>query len=359
MNPLSIEEKLIFTRVKRAAIVWLLLLRMDPKPVNETLAAETLQIDKETARKYLRTLHELEIVTRLGRFDGYQLTNGGRQIPLPMELRTLAETNAGFPRSDGRQDISQETERGKSAFERGNPAFDPLLKEEEEELINNDINSSSSNEKINRILLENSEMLFGSSVVEWGIDLDQIDPALILGWLSSAYNNRSKLKSAASVVYRRLQNKETPPKKYFDNPEKYLSAEYLDAVGLSHMIPKCFDCDSYPCECPPVEIIERLDPEPNPRIFESWGSGSMTPDRAWNAAKDQLNLEMPRAAFETWIASVPLIDADPDLAEITIGVYNEYSRDWISSRLTSVITRLMTGILNKSVTLRIEIISPA
>lgn len=134
---LSIEEKLIFRDVKKAAIVWLLLLRLDPTPVSESNAAEILQIDKETARKYLRTLNELMICTRLGRYDGYNLTESGRQMALPLELSRISDqSSAEIPRSgdfnnnESLIDLDDLTslslikrERGNPAFERGNPAF--------------------------------------------------------------------------------------------------------------------------------------------------------------------------------------------------------------------------------------------
>ena len=86
MSPLTIEEKLIYRNIKRAAIVWLLLLRLDPQPITETTAADILQIDRATARKHLKSLSEIGICTRLGRYNGFILTQTGRQLALPTEL---------------------------------------------------------------------------------------------------------------------------------------------------------------------------------------------------------------------------------------------------------------------------------
>lgn len=91
MTALTIEEKLIYRNIKRAAIVWLLLLRLDPEPITETLASDILQIDRSTARRYLKTLNELEICTRLGRYNGYILTDSGRQLALPSELSAIGK----------------------------------------------------------------------------------------------------------------------------------------------------------------------------------------------------------------------------------------------------------------------------
>jgi len=148
MQQLKIQEKLIFRNVRKAAIVWLLIIRLDPQPVTETIAAETLQIDKETARKYLRTLHECEIITRLGRYKGYTLTDGGRQLTLPLQMQILQGGSAEFPRSEDLKALNLTTtkkntidknplivvvkalkaliksERGKTALERGNSALE-------------------------------------------------------------------------------------------------------------------------------------------------------------------------------------------------------------------------------------------
>jgi len=91
VTALTIKEKLIYGRIKKAAVIWLLLLRLDPSPLTEKDAAEILQINKSTARDYLRTLSELHIITRLGRYSGYILTDTGRQMALPEPLTKLAK----------------------------------------------------------------------------------------------------------------------------------------------------------------------------------------------------------------------------------------------------------------------------
>lgn len=74
--------------------------------------------------------------------------------------------------------------------------------------------------------------------------------------------------------------------------------------------------------------------------------------RFWQAAREQLRMEMPKAAYDTWVRDAELVAYDGDAGEIVIGVHNSYARDWLDSRLTSTITRLMTGIMNQSVSVR-------
>ncbi len=72
----------------------------------------------------------------------------------------------------------------------------------------------------------------------------------------------------------------------------------------------------------------------------------MKPQQAWEAAVGQLQMEMPKAAFDTWVRDAQLISYED--GEFTIGVFNAYARDWLESRLSSTLTRLLTGIMNAS-----------
>ena len=71
----------------------------------------------------------------------------------------------------------------------------------------------------------------------------------------------------------------------------------------------------------------------------------MNAEQAWQATVGQLQMEMSKAAFDTWVKSAELIAYDEET--FTIGVQNAYARDWLESRLTSKITRLLTGIMNR------------
>lgn len=171
---ITIEEKLIFRNVKKAAIIWILALRMDPQPISESSAAEILQIDKETARKYLRILNECNIITRLGRFSGYALTQSGKQLALPLELSRM-RASAEIPRSDQFNNIESlkdsnlntsilliNGERGNPALERGNSAFDPAPVENSPNPVEKSSNpvekpGISTDELIDQILEENPE----------------------------------------------------------------------------------------------------------------------------------------------------------------------------------------------------------
>lgn len=72
---------------------------------------------------------------------------------------------------------------------------------------------------------------------------------------------------------------------------------------------------------------------------------SIQPERAWQMALDQLRLDMPKASFDTWVRDTNFVSFEAGV--YTIGTPNSYGREWLESRLTSTLTRLMTGILNQ------------
>jgi chromosomal replication initiator protein len=71
----------------------------------------------------------------------------------------------------------------------------------------------------------------------------------------------------------------------------------------------------------------------------------MNEKQAWQAAVGQLQMEMSKASFDTWVRSAELIGFSEDI--FTIGVKNAYARDWLESRLSSKVTRLLSGIMNR------------
>ena len=76
----------------------------------------------------------------------------------------------------------------------------------------------------------------------------------------------------------------------------------------------------------------------------------MRPDQAWQATLGQLEMEMPKAAFDTWVRETEMLAYED--GSFMIGVHNAYARDWLQSRLSSKVTRLLTGIMDRTVEVR-------
>jgi hypothetical protein len=72
---------------------------------------------------------------------------------------------------------------------------------------------------------------------------------------------------------------------------------------------------------------------------------SIQPEQAWQMALDQLRMSMPKASFDTWVRDTRFVSFEDGV--FTISTPNAYGREWLANRLTSTLTRLMTGILNQ------------
>ncbi len=73
----------------------------------------------------------------------------------------------------------------------------------------------------------------------------------------------------------------------------------------------------------------------------------MNASQAWQAVVGQLQMEMPKATFETWVRDAQMIKFEENA--FTIGLKNAYARDWVENRLTSTISKALTGIMGRSV----------
>jgi chromosomal replication initiator protein len=73
----------------------------------------------------------------------------------------------------------------------------------------------------------------------------------------------------------------------------------------------------------------------------------MNAEQAWQSVLGQLQMEMPRASFDTWVRDTrPISHQD---GALTIGVRNAYARDWLENRLATTVNRLLGGLMNGSV----------
>lgn len=76
----------------------------------------------------------------------------------------------------------------------------------------------------------------------------------------------------------------------------------------------------------------------------------MNPEQAWQSALGQLQMEMPKASFDTWVRDTRVVAFEDGL--FTIGVRNAYACEWLQGRLTSTVTHLLQGIMNQPVEVR-------
>lgn len=67
----------------------------------------------------------------------------------------------------------------------------------------------------------------------------------------------------------------------------------------------------------------------------------MNPYQAWQRTLNQLQTEMPKASFNTWVKHAEFLTEEEGVFKIA--VRNTYARDWLESRLTSKVNSLLTG----------------
>jgi hypothetical protein len=91
-------------------------------------------------------------------------------------------------------------------------------------------------------------------------------------------------------------------------------------------------------------------------ILTQTGTSNMDHQRAWQTVLGQLQMEMPRASYDTWVRDTKALSYKKGC--LTIGVRNTYARDWLESRLASTVSRLLIGIMNRTVTVDFVISQP-
>lgn len=69
----------------------------------------------------------------------------------------------------------------------------------------------------------------------------------------------------------------------------------------------------------------------------------MNSQQAWQAAIGQLQMEMSKASYDTWVRSSELLNVTGNV--FTVGVQNAYACDWLKSRLTSTVNRILSGLM--------------
>lgn len=80
---------------------------------------------------------------------------------------------------------------------------------------------------------------------------------------------------------------------------------------------------------------------------------SQSPDARWRTALGQLELQLPRETFNTWLKNATLLAYEDH--QFIIGVENTYARDWLENRLKKTISRTLSAICDHNVELRFAV----
>ena len=90
-------------------------------------------------------------------------------------------------------------------------------------------------------------------------------------------------------------------------------------------------------------------------------TGNMSPETVWKAALGELEMQMTRATFTTWLQGTRALSCVD--GEFVIGVRNDFAKDWLENRLYDLIVRTVSGVMGYPVEVRFvvwsdEIIAP-
>jgi len=73
-------------------------------------------------------------------------------------------------------------------------------------------------------------------------------------------------------------------------------------------------------------------------------------EEIWGQVLHQLQLDMPKASYETWAKDTQAHSLEKNV--LTVCARNAYARDWLESRMTTIIQNILKGILDHPVTVR-------
>jgi chromosomal replication initiator protein len=76
----------------------------------------------------------------------------------------------------------------------------------------------------------------------------------------------------------------------------------------------------------------------------------MNAERHWQAALGQLQMDLAKATYDTWVRDAELLSHED--GTYIIGVRNAYARDWLDSRLLTTVKQILAGIAGRTVEVR-------
>lgn len=73
----------------------------------------------------------------------------------------------------------------------------------------------------------------------------------------------------------------------------------------------------------------------------------MKADQAWQAVLGELQVQLTKSTFDTWVKNTHVISYED--GTFVIGVHNAYAKDWLENRLLTLIKRTLIGIVGHTV----------
>ncbi|HJS17313.1 MAG TPA: DnaA N-terminal domain-containing protein [Anaerolineales bacterium] len=219
-----------------------------------------------------------------------------------------------------------------------------------------------------RLLVENLRLLFDPldyGLLEWRETFLAGIPERALGWIAKAYQDRKRLQAPIGLIVKHIIAQDEPDSHFLNCFVEILPEKYLEAVGEFQYL--CGYCDQrfsrrseleshmaeeHPQPDEPVPSRPQ-DPlrtvQPDDSVTTPIDDG-LTAEQAWQAVLGQLQMEMTRGTFETWMRDTKAIRYDGNRLEICTPNVN--ARDWLENRIQKMAERLLVGILAQEVTVQ-------
>ncbi len=81
----------------------------------------------------------------------------------------------------------------------------------------------------------------------------------------------------------------------------------------------------------------------------------MNAQQAWQATIGQLQMELSKASFDTWVKNTQLISFEDASGTFALGAGNAYACDWLDSRLKSTVVNKLSGMMARPVNVEFKV----
>ena len=81
----------------------------------------------------------------------------------------------------------------------------------------------------------------------------------------------------------------------------------------------------------------------------------MNAQQAWQATIGQLQMELSKASFDTWVKNTQLISFEDASGTFALGVGNAYACDWLDSRLKSTVVNKLSGMMARQINVEFKV----
>lgn len=371
--PITPEERLFLQRIEKTAMVFLLMFKIYPTPINSDNLAFEMKWDSRRSKKMLDELSS-DGFTALMKGQGYVLTSQARGmvaeffsnlISLPLEAQALAQGSQAQALSGQVLETTHVTVAQDESTHsvRALVVGDSLTTDLKTDLTTTPTQVAQNVQwpSVEKILAA-TPILFGMpGVVRGSLPLDDMLPHHMLAVLAHCYDlrqtrtNPKGLIKPANMAYVMLRDDKQPREVYSEDPLAYFPDKFLEVLGL--LAQSAHGCSLCGKKYATQEELQdhQLTCEPATKSVVQAVSLSVVDDvspvllhdgiNAWEQVKSQLRTEMPRASFDTWVEHAELVSFAEGV--LKIGVRNDYAREWLESRLTQFVERLLIGILNR------------